>query len=57
VAVTKAASQPNWWTLAWQVLLSATGLALAILAAVLFLIAWLLRRRRGVTDHRDDRAA
>jgi hypothetical protein len=57
VAVAKAASQPNWWTLALQVLLSATGLALAILATVLFVIAWLLRRRRGATDHRNDRAA
>jgi hypothetical protein len=57
VAVAKATSQPNWWTLALQVLLSATGLALAIVAAVLFLIAWLLRRRRGATDHRNDRAA
>jgi hypothetical protein len=58
VAVAKATSQPGWWTLAWQVLLSTTGVALAILALLLFLIAWMLRRRRPrATSTGTDKAA
>jgi hypothetical protein len=59
VAVAKAASQPGWWVLAWQVLLSTTGLALLLLAALALLIGWLGRRRRARAeeDRRNDRAA
>jgi membrane protein implicated in regulation of membrane protease activity len=57
--VAKAASQPGWWVLAWQVLLSTTGLALLLLAALALLIGWLGRRRRtrAEEDRRNDRAA
>ena len=59
VVVAKGTSQPGWWALAWQVLLSATGLALLLLVALGFLIAWLGRRRRtrADADRRNDRAA
>jgi membrane protein implicated in regulation of membrane protease activity len=59
VAVARAASQPGWWVLAWQVLLSTTGLALLLLAALALLIGWLGRRRRARAeeDRRNDRAA
>jgi hypothetical protein len=55
--VAKPTSQPAWCSLAWQTLLSPAGLVLAALAAILFLIALLLRRRRDATDHRNELAA
>jgi membrane protein implicated in regulation of membrane protease activity len=59
VALAKGTSQPGWWTLAWQVLLGVTGLALLLLIVLAFLIAWLGRRRRAhaEADRRNDRAA
>jgi hypothetical protein len=57
--VAKPNGQPGWWTPAWQLLLIATGLALAILVAILFLVASLLRRRRRARagGFGNDRAA
>jgi hypothetical protein len=59
VVVAKGTSQPGWWALAWQVLLGGTGVALLLLVALAFLIAWLGRRRRARADadRRNDRAA
>jgi len=60
-AVVVAEGQPNahpgWWARAWQLGLGLAVLAFAILAAMLLLIAWLLRRRRTRDGLENDRAA
>jgi len=50
-------AHPDWWARAWQLGLGLAVLAFAILAAMLLLIAWLLRRRRARTGLENDRAA
>jgi hypothetical protein len=59
VAVAQPLGHPGPWTLAWQIVLDNRLLALAILAALAFLIAVNLRRRRAPapSDRRNDRAA
>jgi hypothetical protein len=59
VALAQPLGHPGPWTLAWQIVLDNRLLALAILAALAFLIAANLRRRRAPapSDRRSDRAA
>ena len=57
VANSQPNAHPGWWGQAWQLGLGLAVLAFAILAAILLLIAWLLRRRRVREGLRNDRAA
>jgi hypothetical protein len=57
IAVARPTAKPGAWTLSWLVILGLAVLALAILAAILLLIGWLLRRRRARAGLDTDQAA
>jgi hypothetical protein len=47
LAAARPIGQPGWWTLAWPLVAGVVVLALALLALMAFLVAWMRRRRRA----------